>query len=154
MRSCHVHYSFPTRAGPNPTQPNPRSIVFFLSASAICFVNQRIHDAMHALKKIGQSRADAKAADRYEELYSELQQRTDDYDAAIEAAAGRHCPSGEIWENISVGKVTDYTCKLFMAREKKMPTVYWYRGVFRIKGSLGRCLVGGDEMELWPEWLM
>ena len=54
---------------------------------------------MHALKKIGQSRADAKAADRYEELYSELQQRTDDYDAAIEAAAGRHCPSGEIWEN-------------------------------------------------------
>ena len=43
--------------------------------------------------------------------------------------------------------------KLFMAREAKRPTVYWYRGVFRIKGSLGRCLVGGDEMELWPEWL-
>ena len=38
---------------PAQTQPNPnhRSIVVFLSASAICFVNQRIHDAMHALKK-------------------------------------------------------------------------------------------------------
>jgi len=124
--------------------------------------DMRIHEAQAALKKMSNSANRSGCMDdsqirldmmeKEAELEQEIDQRTNDYDLCIDAASGDHCPCGAKWEDISNQPVHDYSCRLFFARDTSNSNVYWYRGVFRIKGSLGRCLVGGDEMELWPEW--
>ena len=52
------------------------------------------------------------------ELQQEISMRIDDYDEAVDAASGTVCPSGDEWEDITVGIPSAYTCRLFMARDR------------------------------------